>query len=228
MKRRTQRSNQTTALETGAGASSSLKTQPLDELDQERLVQQFQRDLTHQHEQIQNLFQWLVYSLVVACPLLTLYYEFTTTTTTTGTDWTTALPRILHGLISAPLLHYATLLHVTTTRTRTPMDPNETTTISVSLGSIVSHGGWMLLGSWMILQGVWVGWQLVHPPDDDTTNNHLLDEEGSASSLGTLSVGLAVSNLCTLAFALVIELDQQSLQTSLRQLDESRYHFKSL
>ena len=183
--------------------------EPLDEEDQEKLVQEFQEEVIKQQEQINQSFRYLVYGVVLICIFVTLYM----TTELLGGDDNDGEKKkynsfeiglvLLHGLVCSPTLHYATTIMMKTQFT-----------FSSTSNHVLFHPANLTVIIPLALFNILC---TVVPP--------LLFE--TRTTTVALHGTLLLSNICTIGFALIIHFDQKSTEKSMKELKTSKYHFKS-
>lgn len=194
------------ATSTSSESPSDKPVEPLDESDQERIVQGLRADLFQQHEQIDTSFRYLIYTAMVTCALATIFIDVWEQRQRNESSF--SIVALFHGCISAPGLHYVAKI--------LGLQPPS----SQSLHRIVA-----LIAAFGLINGACL--LAMRSSVEDTFSVDLK----MATRRGIIPLhhgAMAISNLCTIAFAFILKADRANTEKTLQELASARYNHKTL
>jgi hypothetical protein len=230
-----------TAATTAADDGAATAVEPMDEDEQQALVDKFDEESTQQLAQIDQVFRYLCITAAILCILCTAYIHRTTTSKTTTTTTSSlndsgsesssnniqlTLFQWTHGVL-ASLLHLLSI-RVVLVRKGTPstMRVNVWTSRLPLLPVVVVLN--LLVASMALFHA---RRSLQSSSSKDAAYLFLPahdDAKQESASIISLHYGLVISNLLVLCTAILLRWDAQSTEKAMQELKDARYQHKSL
>lgn len=202
-------------------SASENVVEPMDEDEQQALVNKLDKETTQQQVHIDQAFRYLCITAAISCIMCTAYVHQTSKNKSTNDNGNESsrktnhltLFRWTHGIL-ASLLHIISIrIVLIRTRNLNVWTCHLPITFNLLLASVALFSARSLKSS----------------KTDDLLLTMAADDENNAEQNAIfLHYGLVISNLLVLCAALLLRWDAQSTEKAIQELKDSRYRHKSL